>query len=174
MFCLACGTKVPPHAKFCSSCGQALDSDAGMTLVDHDSGFEGETISPPASTPRKPPSASGNPRPTLTPNPLTSSDAIGGGRFTPGQILAERYRIVALAGRGGMGEVFRAEDLTLGQIVAMKFLPERLSRDAAALARFHAEVRNARQVSHPNVCRVFDIGETDGSLFLTMEYVDGE
>jgi protein kinase-like protein len=73
-----------------------------------------------------------------------------------------------------MGEVFRAEDLTLGQIVAMKFLPERLSQDAAALERFHAEVRNARQVSHPNVCRVFDIGESDGSLFLTMEYVDGE
>src|SRR5205823_2026085 len=56
----------------------------------------------------------------------------------------------------------------------MKFLPERLSRDAAALSRFHAEVRNARQVSHPNVCRVFDIGEAEGTLFLTMEYVDGE
>jgi serine/threonine protein kinase len=73
-----------------------------------------------------------------------------------------------------MGEVYRAEDLTLGQVVALKFLPETLSQDAAALARFHAEVRTARQVSHPNVCRVFDIGETDGTLFLTMEYVDGE
>ena len=177
MFCSACGTKVPANAKFCSTCGQATDSDTEATLVDQDSRREGESISPPPSTPRKPPSAPTslrNPRPTLTPNPLTNSDPIGGGRFTPGQILAERYRIVALAGRGGMGEVFRAEDLTLGQIVAMKFLPERLSQDAAALARFHAEVRNARQVSHPNVCRVFDIGETDGALFLTMEYVDGE
>jgi serine/threonine protein kinase len=73
-----------------------------------------------------------------------------------------------------MGEVYRAEDLTLGQVVALKFLPEALSQDATALARFHAEVRTARQVSHPNVCRVFDIGETDGTLFLTMEYVDGE
>src|SRR5262249_37951688 len=115
-----------------------------------------------------------SPRSNPTSNPLTSSDTIGGSRFTPGQILAERYRIVALAGRGGMGEVFRAEDLTLGQIVAMKFLPERLSQDAAALSRFHAEVRNARQVSHANVCRVFDIGEAEGTLFLTMEYVDGE
>jgi len=97
-----------------------------------------------------------------------NSDAIGGGRFTPGQIIAQRYRVVALAGRGGMGEVYRAEDLTLGQVVALKFLPETLSQDAAALARFHAEVRTARQVSHPNVCRVFDIGETDGTLFLTM------
>jgi serine/threonine protein kinase len=73
-----------------------------------------------------------------------------------------------------MGEVYRAEDLTLGQVVALKFLPETLSQDAAALARFHAEVRTARQVSHPNVCRMFDIGEADGTLFLTMEYVDGE
>src|SRR6201997_1444795 len=56
----------------------------------------------------------------------------------------------------------------------MKFLPERLSQDAGALARFHGEVRNARQVSPPNVCRVFDIGDADGTLFLTMEYVDGE
>lgn len=145
--------------------------------MDHSAGFEGETIAPPPSTPRKPPltpAPSRTPRAARSSDPLTSSDSIGGGRFTPGQILAERYRIVALAGRGGMGEVFRAEDLTLGQIVAMKFLPERLSQDAAALSRFHGEVRNARQVSHPNVCRVFDIGETDGTLFLTMEYVDGE
>jgi serine/threonine-protein kinase len=154
-----------------------MDSDTGATLMDHGGGFEGETIAPASPTPRKPPSApasSRNPRSTPVPNPLTSSDPIGGGRFTAGQILAERYRIVALAGRGGMGEVFRAEDLKLGQIVAMKFLPERLCQDAAALERFHTEVRNARQVSHPNVCRVFDIGESDGSLFLTMEYVDGE
>src|SRR5690349_17365731 len=177
MYCPTCGAKASATAKFCSSCGQAMDSDTGATLMDHGGGFEGETIAPPSSTPRKPPltpAPSRSPRSSPTPNPLTSSDAIGGGRFTPGQILAERYRIVALAGRGGMGEVFRAEDLTLGQIVAMKFLPERLSQDEAALSRFHAEVRNARQVSHPNVCRVFDIGESDGSLFLTMEYVDGE
>ncbi len=105
---------------------------------------------------------------------MSSSDPIGGGRFTPGQIIAERYRVVALAGRGGMGEVYRAEDLTLEQAVALKFLPAALSQDAAALARFHAEVRTARQVSHPNVCRMFDIGEAGGTLFLTMEYVDGE
>ncbi len=94
--------------------------------------------------------------------------------FSPGTVLVERYRIVALLGRGGMGEVYRAEDLKLGNVVALKFLPATLQCDAAALAGFHAEVRNARQVSHPNVCRVYDIGEVNGQHFLTMEYIDGE
>ena len=169
-----CGAKVTASARFCSTCGQAMDSDAGTTLVENGAGYEGETIAPAAATVRTPPSPPRRPGSAPSLSPLTSSDPIGGGRFTPGQILAERYRIVALAGRGGMGEVFRAEDLKLGQIVAMKFLPEKLSQDAAALSRFHAEVRNARQVSHPNVCRVFDIGEAESTLFLTMEYVDGE
>ncbi|GAC1634528.1 MAG: hypothetical protein NVS9B14_10710 [Candidatus Acidiferrum sp.] len=105
---------------------------------------------------------------------LSSSDAIGGGRFAPGTVLEGRYRMVALAGRGGMGEVYRAEDLKLSQVVAIKFLPESLSHDAGALQRFHSEVRIARQVSHPNVCRMFDVGEVDGTTFLTMEFVDGE
>jgi serine/threonine-protein kinase len=94
--------------------------------------------------------------------------------LVPGTILTDRYRIVALAGRGGMGEVYRAEDLKLEQEVALKFLPAALAQDADALARFRREVRIARQVSHPNVCRVFDIGDWAGVPFLTMEYVDGE
>ena len=72
-----------------------------------------------------------------------------------------------------MGDVYRADDLKLGNAVALKFLPSSLEDDAATLARFHAEVRNARQVSHPNVCRVYDIGELNGRHFLTMEYIDG-
>ena len=95
-------------------------------------------------------------------------------RFIPGTLLAERYRIIGQLGKGGMGEVYRADDLKLGQAVALKFLPEKLSKDAAMLERFHREVRTARKVSHPNVCRVFDIGETGGQQFLSMEYIDGE
>ena len=83
-------------------------------------------------------------------------------RFTPGSLIAGRYRIVALLGRGGMGEVYRADDLTLGQPVALKFLPASVAADPARLAQFHNEVRIARQVSHPNVCRVYDIGDADG------------
>jgi serine/threonine-protein kinase len=73
-----------------------------------------------------------------------------------------------------MGEVYRATDLTLGQAVALKFLPETLARDERALARFYNEVRIARQVTHPNVCRVYDIGQVEGQHYISMEYVDGE
>ena len=105
---------------------------------------------------------------------LSSSGSIDHGRFAPGTVLEGRYRVIGLLGRGGMGEVYRADDLRLGQPVALKFLPEALGRDAIRLAQFHNEVRTARQVSHPNVCRVYDIGDASGHLFLTMEYVDGE
>ncbi len=96
------------------------------------------------------------------------------GDFVAGTILASRYRIIGLIGKGGMGEVYKAEDIKLSQMVALKFLPDSYKEDSEALERFHAEVRNARQVSHVNVCRVFDIGETDGRHFLSMEFVDGD
>jgi serine/threonine-protein kinase len=89
-------------------------------------------------------------------------------------VLAGRYRIVALLGKGGMGEVFRADDLTLAQPVALKFLPEHLSDDPNRLQRFRKEVALARRVSHPNCCRVYDLAEHDGQPFLTMEFIDGE
>jgi serine/threonine protein kinase len=103
-----------------------------------------------------------------------SSHPVDPGGFAPGTILASRYHIVSLAGRGGMGEVYRADDLKLGQPVALKFLPAALERDPVARDRLLAEVRSARTVSHPNVCRVYDVGEVDGRAFLTMEYIDGE
>ena len=105
---------------------------------------------------------------------LSASGAIDHGRFPPGTVLGDRYRIVGRLGRGGMGEVFRADDLKLGQPVALKFLPPDVDRDPARLTQLHTEVRMARQVSHPNVCRVYDIDEVDGHTFLSMEYVDGE
>ena len=73
-----------------------------------------------------------------------------------------------------MGEVYRADDLKLGQPVALKFLPKALADDSVRRERLFAEVRIARQVSHPNICRVYDIGELEGRHFLAMEYIDGE
>ncbi len=103
-----------------------------------------------------------------------SITASPGGELLSGTILSGRYRIVGLLGRGGMGEVYRADDLKLRQTVALKFVSEQLQRRPDYLPRLMTEARLARQVSHPNVCRVYDIGEADGRHFLSMEYVDGE
>lgn len=105
---------------------------------------------------------------------ITSSTADDEGRFVAGTLLGGRYRVLGLLGRGGMGEVYRATDLMLGQSVALKFLPEEAAKNPRLLERFHGEVRVARMVSHPNVCRVFDIGQIDGAPYISMEYVDGE
>jgi serine/threonine-protein kinase len=123
--------------------------------------------SPTGTRPARTPSASPG---VATPR---ASEA-GGERFVTGTIVAERYRIVGLIGRGGMGEVYRADDLKLEQPVALKFLTRALERDPDRIERLYAEVRTARQVSHPAVCRVWDVGEADGQHFLSMEFVDGE
>src|SRR5262249_7849926 len=82
---------------------------------------------------------------------LASSDSISAGGFTPGAVLAERYRIIGLLGRGGMGEVYRADDLKLGQPVALKFLPRHLATEKDRLGPLFSQGRIARQGSHPNL-----------------------
>lgn len=151
--CPSCATPASEQSRFCAICGTPIIEDGETRLV---------TTPPtrPRSTPRTGFSA-----------PDTDFDH---GRFLPGTTLAGRYRILGRIGRGGMGEVYQADDLRLGQQVALKFLPEEVSNDAGRLSQFHAEVRLARLVSHPNVCRVYDIGEDDGRTFLSMEYIDGE
>lgn len=116
-------------------------------------------------------------QPTQTPAKRSSSitsDSIDNARFIPGDVLSDRYRIVGLLGRGGMGEVYRADDLKLKQPVALKFLPESLTTNGPALARFYREVSVARQISHRHVCRVYDVSEFDGQHFISMEFVRGE
>ncbi|HEY7475181.1 MAG TPA: serine/threonine-protein kinase [Vicinamibacterales bacterium] len=162
MLCASCRNSVPAGAKFCPSCGATVQPSEAETAL----GSDHTKLASPSSHPSQPK--------TTTSGWLTSSGSIDHGRFTPGVVLDERYRVIGLLGRGGMGEVYRADDLRLGQPVALKFLPPGLGRDPHRLAQFHTEVRTARQVSHPNVCRVYDIGEADGQLFLSMEYVDGE
>jgi serine/threonine protein kinase len=154
-----------------------MDMSNTPTLIGRETVLGGETVlgdaPAPPRTPSRPPSGRSSAS-SQTSVSSSSSGWSGAGRFAAGTILASRYRIVAALGRGGMGEVFRAEDLTLQQEIALKFLPKELTSDPEALERFHREVRVARQVSHPNVCRVFDIGVADDAPFITMEYVDGE
>jgi hypothetical protein len=165
MACARCHAVVPDDARFCPSCGSPAGSDA-VTM----SASQATRLAPAGSI-RQTDGATGRPPSSGW---LTSSDSISHGRFEPGAVVDNRYRIIGLLGRGGMGEVYRADDLRLGQPVALKLLPDALGHDAVRLAQFHNEVRTARQVSHPNVCRVYDIGEADGLLYLSMEYVDGE
>ena len=105
---------------------------------------------------------------------LSQYGPLDGARFAPGQIFAARHRIVSLLGRGAMGEVYRAEDLKLGQPVALKLMAARAARGDEHVRRSLAEVRLARGIAHPNVCRVYDIGEAEGWCYISMELVDGE
>jgi serine/threonine protein kinase len=148
--CPACGRAVPvgTSPRFCGECGTPLPA-----------GSDSETVAGPPV-----------PQGTIKPR----ADTPSAGRFLPGAVIAERYRMVALLGRGGMGEVYRADDLKVGQAVALKFLPVAVARDPERLDHFLTEVRMSLRVTHPNVCRVFDVGQIDQRHFLSMEYVDGE
>ena len=142
LICPSCSQPVAAGSRFCPACGTAVTQDV--------------------------PSATGPYLARAGPAPAHAlgADAATPTRFPPGAVLSGRYRVVALLGRGGMGEVYRADDLTLGQPVALKFLPAHLAHDPDRLARFRKEVATARKVSHPNVCRVYDIAEHDSQPFL--------
>lgn len=150
--CPVCSVSVSENTSTCPTCGAAL------------TGTQATIRQPPPKEKSRTPDSSRS----------TSASSGGEGKFLPGTVLIDRYRITGLLGRGGMGEVYKAEDLKLNQTVALKFLPEHFAEDPAAHERFFGEVRTARQVSHPNVCRVFDIGEVDGAQFLSMEFIDGD
>jgi serine/threonine protein kinase len=161
--CSNCGTGLLDNVAFCSACGRPTSNTDDLATLD----FATST----SPLPPRPPSSS---RPPSSRPSSSAEYLLNEGRFLPGRLVASRYRIIALLGKGGMGEVYRADDLTLGQAVAMKFLPDEAGHDEGLLERFRNEVRMARRVSHPNVCRVYDVGEVDGQTFFTMEYVDGE
>lgn len=121
--------------------------------------------------------ADDRPSGTVTATPPSRERALSprsSNRFAPGTVVADRYRVIALLGRGGVAEVFRAEDLRLGQQVALKFLPASVATDHETLERLYQEVRLGRRITHPNVCRLHDIVEWEGHHFIAMEYIDGE
>ena len=143
--CSACGSDVAAGSRFCATCGADLAASAVVTA---------------------PPDRGVRLQADLTPP--------RDGRFPIGIVLGERYRILGLLGRGGMGEIYRAHDLKLEQQVALKFLPEAGAFNPSLMERFWGEVRIARQISHRHVCRVYDLGDVNGAAFISMEYVDGE
>jgi serine/threonine protein kinase len=143
--CGNCSADLPSGSQFCLHCGSALNGAPLETVA------MTMTMTTAAPKPKQPQH-----------------------RFEPGSLIASRYRIISRLGKGGMGEVFRADDILLGQPVALKFLPESARGNLNLLTRFYDEVRIARQITHANVCRVYDIGEVEGQPYLSMEYIDGE
>jgi serine/threonine-protein kinase len=162
MRCPSCAAPLPAGSRACSDCRSAPagEESLGVSIV----AIEG-LLAPP--TP---------PRATAVSTSVAARVASPGAapRFAPGEVVAGRYRVVERVGSGGMGEVWRADDLNLGEPVALKFLPRELAQDRFWLARLRGEVHAAHAVTHPHVCRVHDIVEVEGSPCLSMEYVDGE
>ncbi|HEY4739226.1 MAG TPA: tetratricopeptide repeat protein [Candidatus Acidoferrales bacterium] len=160
MECPQCHTVNPPTAASCSKCGTAFDFDgatmAAVTAAVTPASEVGKGWSVPANT------------------PATGGVAAMGTSLPPGTILGTRYEIVQMLGQGGMGAVYKAKDRELERFVALKVIRPQLAMDPEILARFKQELILARQVTHKNVIRIFDLGEADGIKFITMEFIEGQ
>ncbi len=160
MECPQCHTVNPPTAASCSKCGTAFDFDgatmAAVTAAVTPASEVGKGWSVPA------------------PAPVTGGLAATGASLAPGTILGTRYEIIQMLGQGGMGAVYKAKDRELERFVALKVIRPQLAMDPEILARFKQELILARQVTHKNVIRIFDLGEADGIKFITMEFIEGQ
>ena len=162
--CPFCRAENPAGADSCSGCGRPVAEGQWMagTLVDSD------TID-------SPPEASTEDRPPEAPREASVFESMASpGTLDPGTILGDRYRIEELIGFGGMGAVYRATDLELDRVMALKVIRPHLADDPNVLQRFKQEIILAREVTHRNVVRIFDIGQADDTRYISMEFIEGK
>jgi len=159
MVCPNCYTTNPDGASICAKCSAPMDSDSDDVTID---------VAPSGSSA----AASGSGGTWAQPTPYPADEKFK--TLALGEIIAGRYEIVKLLGEGGMGSVYRAHDLELDRTVALKVVRPELSRDAQVRRRFKQELILARQVTHRNIIRIFDLGHAEGIRFITMEYIEGE
>jgi serine/threonine protein kinase/tetratricopeptide (TPR) repeat protein len=185
MRCIYCKAENPPNAAKCGKCGKAVPSSEATFVGD-----EPAKQPPPASKAELPngtkAAAKGeDPQGAFvaTSTPATPegwsisntrAPALPQGEFAPGTVLGDRYEILALLGQGGMGAVYKARDTELDRLVALKIIRPELTTNPEILKRFKQELILARQVTHRNVIRIFDLGQADGFKFITMEYLEGQ
>jgi eukaryotic-like serine/threonine-protein kinase len=162
MQCTQCGLTNPDGIIICTACSTPLPaSDRTITIT------PSTTPGVPGASDRKPDGMSGWSAPAA---------ALGTGASTPiepGRVLGHRYEILQMLGEGGMGTVYKARDREVDRLIALKVIRPELAQNADALHRFKQELVLARQVTHRNVIRIFDLGEADGMKFITMEYIEG-
>src|ERR1700677_49194 len=160
MECSQCHTVNPPSAERCSKCDTPFEFD-GATMA----------AGPPVS---RPASEVGKAWSVAAATPVTGGLAASGTSLAPGTILGTRYEILQMLGQGGMGAVYKARDKELDRFLALKVIRPELAVHPDILHRFKQELILARQVTHKNVIRIFDLGEADGIKFITMEYIEGQ
>jgi serine/threonine protein kinase/Tfp pilus assembly protein PilF len=162
MQCPLCQADNPPSADHCTKCSTPLPL-ADVTLPPH-----GETLGGTLGG-----TMGGTQAWSVAVTPRPSSEAAAKGQLEPGFLLAERFEILALLGQGGMGAVYKARDTELERLVAIKLIRPELASHPEILRRFKQELILAREVTHRNVIRIFDLGQAQGIKFITMEFVEG-
>jgi tetratricopeptide (TPR) repeat protein/tRNA A-37 threonylcarbamoyl transferase component Bud32/TolB-like protein len=171
----ALGPETPPRLRIrCSSCGTHFGvrrPGAEASLDQTAAGAMPPTLEgiPVPTAPAKP--AVDDP---TSPLPINRPRPDDQPAFSPGEMIAGRYRVVRFLARGGMGEVYEVEDLELRERVALKTMRSEVAKDQVTIERFRREIQLARKVTHPNVCRIFDVAFHGGLIFLTMELLEGE
>src|SRR4029077_4963456 len=175
MRCPYCKKENSPTATDCNACGKPLPRSEA-TFIGNELVRQSESI-PEQSDPH------GTIAPTMTPAtpgdwtaPITRTKIplSSQGEIEPGTVLGDRYEILAILGQGGMGAVYKARDSELERLVALKIIRPELTTNPEILKRFKQELILARQGTHRNVIRIFDLGQADGFKFITMEYLEGQ